>query len=281
MYINQKDNSIRNRRNRADRVDYSGEYCQTELSTKPRTPGWPEWKWGCCRSLALKIVYNKLTNKKTKRIAIQSTDRSTATPERRWNLLVLASASKTRADMLRACGVTFTVRPAQIDEDSITAALLAEGASPRDIADALAEMKAKRGAGREPQAVVVGVDQVLSCEGAIISKAATLAEAADTLRFLRGKTHELFSAAVIFEGNAPVWRHVGRARMHMRGFTDRFLQGYIERCGDAVLSSVGCYHIEGEGAQLFDKVEGDWFTVLGMPLLEILAFLRTRGLLPA
>ena len=195
-------------------------------------------------------------------------------------MLVLASASKTRADMLRNGGVTFSVRPAQIDEMSITAALLAEGATPRDIADSLAEMKAKRGAGRDPQSLVLGVDQVLSCEGAIISKATNLAEAADTLRFLRGKTHNLFSAAVIYESNAPVWRHVGQASLQMRGFTDGFLQGYIERCGDAVLSSVGCYHIEGEGAQLFDKVAGDWFTVLGMPLLEILGFLRMRGLLP-
>ena len=181
--------------------------------------------------------------------------------------------------MLRDSGVTFSVRPAQIDEMSITAALLAEGAVPRDIADTLADMKAKRAAGRDPQSLVLGVDQVLSCEGAIIAKATSLAEAADALRFLRGKTHVLFSAAVIYESNAPVWRHVGRASLHMRGFTDRFLQGYIERCGEAVLSSVGCYHIEGEGAQLFDKVEGDWFTVLGMPLLEILGFLRTRGLL--
>ena len=182
--------------------------------------------------------------------------------------------------MLRDSGVTFSVRPAQIDEMSITAALLAEGAVPRDIADTLADMKAKRAAGRDPQSLVLGVDQVLSCEGAIIAKATSLAEAADTLRFLRGKTHNLFSAAVIYESNAPVWRHVGQASLQMRGFTDGFLQGYIERCGDAVLSSVGCYHIEGEGAQLFDKVAGDWFTVLGMPLLEILGFLRRRGLLP-
>lgn len=182
--------------------------------------------------------------------------------------------------MLRSCGVEFTVRSAQIDEATITAALLAESASPRDIADTLSDMKAKRGAGRDPQSLVLGVDQVLSCDGAIISKATTLAEAVDTLGFLRGKAHELFSAAVVYENNAPVWRHVGHARLHMRGFTDSFLQGYIERCGDAVLSSVGCYQIEGEGAQLFHKVEGDWFTVLGMPLLEILGFLRMRGFLP-
>lgn len=194
-------------------------------------------------------------------------------------MLILASASKTRADMLRDAGVVFVAKPANIDEASITASMVAENAPPRDIADALAELKAQRIAQRNPSDMVLGVDQVLVCSGKLVNKAANLTEAAETLRFLRGKPHELFSAAVIYENNAPVWRHVGRVQLQMRDFTESFLQGYIERNGDALLASVGCYQLEGEGAQLFSRIDGDYFTVLGMPLLAVLGFLRTRGIL--
>lgn len=193
--------------------------------------------------------------------------------------LLLASASTSRAQMLRSAGVLLEVSQVRVDEKSVRDAMLAEGASARDIADTLAEMKARRGADRNPGRLVLGADQVLICDGRMIEKAANTAEAAETLKLLRGHEHRLFSAAVIFENGAPIWRFVGTARLNMRSFTDAFLQGYIERNGDAILHSVGCYHLEGEGAQLFSRVEGDFFTILGLPLLEVLAFLRTRGVL--
>ncbi len=195
-------------------------------------------------------------------------------------MLIVASASKARAELLRAAGVDFVVKPANIDEATITASMLGENAPPRDIADALADMKARRVASRSLGNLVLGVDQVLFCSGKLVDKAADLNEVAETLRFLRGKQHELFSAAVVYENNTPVWRHVGRVQLHMRDFTESFLQGYIERNGEALLASVGCYQLEGEGAQLFSRIDGDYFTVLGMPLLAVLGFLRTRGILP-
>jgi septum formation protein len=193
--------------------------------------------------------------------------------------LILASASTARASMLRGAGVAIEVVPMRVDEESLTAALLADGAAAREIADALADLKARRGSERFPGRLVLGADQVLVCDGKLVGKARDLAEAATTLRALRDKPHELFSAAVVYENGTPIWRHIGKARLVMRNFTDAFLQGYIERGGDAILTSVGCYQLEGEGAQLFSRVEGDYFTILGLPLLEVLGFLRVRGVL--
>lgn len=191
--------------------------------------------------------------------------------------IILASTSATRASLLQRAGVLFAIDRLRVDEDSIKAAMLHEKAPARDIADMLAEAKAKRCSSRWPDRLVLGADQVLVCDGRLIDKAVDLNAATETLRFLRGKSHDLYSAAVIYDNNSPVWRHVGRARMVMRDFTDTFLQGYVERSGSDILSSVGCYHLEGEGAQLFSRVEGDYFTILGLPLLEILAYLRLRG----
>ena len=193
--------------------------------------------------------------------------------------LILASASTARAGMLSAAGVAIETRPARIDEEAIKAAMLSEGAPPRDIADKLAELKALRISGRTPGQMVLGADQVLVHDGALYSKAEDMDQARAQLIRLRGTRHQLLSAAVIALDGEPIWRHVGQVRLTMRPFSDEFLDDYLERFGELALGSVGCYHLEGLGAQLFSRVEGDYFTVLGLPLLEVLGFLRARGIL--
>ncbi|MEO0911668.1 MAG: Maf family nucleotide pyrophosphatase [Pseudomonadota bacterium] len=192
------------------------------------------------------------------------------------NDLILASASPIRSSLLQRSGIPHTVEPARVDEAALKAALLSEGASPRDIADALAEMKARKIAERHTEARVLGADQVLVLKDRLIDKAADLAEARETLLSLRGTRHTLLSAVVIYEGARPVWRHIGKADLTMRPFSDAFLDAYIERHGDALLATVGCYKLEEDGPTLFTSVTGDYFSVLGLPLLEVLAFLRTR-----
>ena len=171
----------------------------------------------------------------------------------------------------------FEIVPAAVDEAAAKAGLLAEAAPPRDVADTLAELKARRVAARHPERLVLGADQVLFAGGRIYDKPRDLGEARAQLASLRGQRHELFSAAVVFENGAPVWRHVGRARLAMRPFTDAFLDEYVADQGPELLSTVGAYRLEAGGAQLFERVEGDLFTIIGLPLLELLAFLRTRG----
>ena len=191
--------------------------------------------------------------------------------------LILASQSASRAEVLRHARVGFEAVAARVDEAAVKTAMLAEAAPPRDIADALAELKARRVATRRPDALVLGCDQMLVCEGRTFDKPMDVAAARAQLRVLRGRVHELLSAAVVFEDARPVWRHVGRARLTMRAFSDEFLESYLNEQGSAVLASVGGYKLEDGGAQLFARVEGDIFTVMGVPLLELLGFLRSRG----
>lgn len=195
--------------------------------------------------------------------------------------IVLASASQIRAAMLRNAGVEVECHPARIDEEAIRAALAAEGANPRDQADTLAEMKAAKLAGRLPSAVVIGCDQVLDCGGQVFSKPESPDAARAQLVALRGRTHKLLSAVVVYQDGGPVWRHVGEVRLTMREFSDAYLDDYVSRNGASVLDSVGGYKLESEGVRLFSRVEGDYFTVLGLPLVALLGYLGQRGLIPA
>ncbi|MFD1511605.1 Maf family protein [Lacimonas salitolerans] len=191
--------------------------------------------------------------------------------------LILASGSSIRRQMLERAGVDFDVQVARVDEEMIRDALLVEQASPRDIADTLAEMKARKISDKRPGALVIGCDQVLSFDGRILSKPISVDDARDQLRALRGQRHQLLSAAVIVEDGQPIWRHVGTVRLMMREFSDTFLDGYLSRNWPGIGDSVGAYKLEEEGVRLFSRVEGDYFTVLGMPLLELLSYLTLRG----
>jgi len=192
------------------------------------------------------------------------------------NPLILASSSAIRATLLRNAGVPVEVQPARVDESSLTASLQAEGATPHDIADALAEHKALRIAARNPSRLVLGCDQLLECDGTLYAKPESPAQAADQLRRLRGRTHRLHTAAVLFHDGQPIWRHVATPRLTMRAFSDAFLAGYLQRNWDSIRHCVGGYQIESEGIRLFSSIEGDLFAIQGLPLLPLLDILMTR-----
>lgn len=193
--------------------------------------------------------------------------------------LILASASNVRARLLREAGVQFGVRPPDLNEDDAKSTLRQQGVPHEDFAGALAEAKALNVSAAIPQALVLGCDQTLLCGDRLFDKPRDATEARENLAFLRGKTHQLICGAVLAEAGKPVWHHVERADLTMRDFSDSFLDGYIKSEGTLILSSVGCYQLEGRGAQLFEAVKGDYFTVLGLPLIPLLAVLRDRGLL--
>ena len=192
-------------------------------------------------------------------------------------LLVLASGSRTRAAMLEQAGVSAILDKPLVDEDEVKAAGRAEGVPADAVAEALAELKAQRITRRHPGALVVGADQMLECEGHWFDKPADRAAARAQLLDLRGKTHRLVSCAVVVRDGERMWHKVDSARLTMRNFTEDFLDDYLDRVGDDVLHSVGAYQLEGLGAQLFQRVEGDFFTILGLPLLPLLGFLRVHG----
>jgi len=195
--------------------------------------------------------------------------------------IILASASEIRATLLRNAGVGFDVIPGRIDEETIKHALVDDGALPRDIADALAEGKARKISMKHPGALVIGCDQVLAHGKNILSKPQTLDQARAQLQLLRNDRHQLLSAAVIYENGEPKWRHVGVARLMMRDFSDTYLNEYVDRNWESIRHSVGGYKLEEEGVRLFSRIDGDYFTILGIPLLELLSYLTIRGTLPA
>ncbi|MBR0552982.1 Maf family protein [Stakelama marina] len=194
--------------------------------------------------------------------------------------LVLASQSASRRAMLSAAGVPHEAMVSGVDEDAAKATLAGEGLGPRDFADALAELKALRVSGRRPDALVLGCDSVVALEdGTLLDKPADRDQARAHLTMLSGTRHDLISAAVIAEGGRPVWRHVERARMHVRPLSDPFIDAYLDAEWPAISGCVGCYRLEAMGAQIFSRIDGDHFTILGMPLLPILDYLRTREIL--
>jgi septum formation protein len=193
--------------------------------------------------------------------------------------LILASSSPVRARLLRDAGVSFEVSPAEVDEREVKASLLADKRDANAIADVLAELKAAWVSSAHPQALVLGCDQILVFEGRLIDKSADLAEARGLLQELRGKPHNLLTACVLAKAGAPVWRRLDRCTLWMRSFSDAFLDEYLQAEGDRVLASVGCYHLEGRGAQLFERVEGDYFSVLGLALIPLLGALREHRVL--
>lgn len=195
--------------------------------------------------------------------------------------LILASSSAIRATLLRNANVTFRTMAARIDEDAVRASLLAEDATPRDIADALAEMKAAKVAARHPEALVIGCDQVLALGAHVLAKPETPEDAVAQLTALRGRPHQLLSAAVIFSEGKPQWRHVGVVRLHMRDASDAYIADYVDRNWEEIRHCVGSYQVEAEGVRLFHRIEGDYFNILGLPLMELLSYLTLRGTLPA
>lgn len=196
--------------------------------------------------------------------------------------LVLASKSKARLAMLTAAGVAVEAISPNVDEDALKDGLKGEGVTARNLADALAEAKAVRLSGRIGAGMVLGADQVLALEdGTMLDKPANPADAVAQLKLLSGKKHKLFSAAVIAEQGVPVWRHIDIATLSVRVLSDQFIEQYVETEWDKIRYCVGCYEIEGRGAQLFTAINGSQFTIMGLPLLHLLDYLRIRGILPS
>lgn len=193
--------------------------------------------------------------------------------------VILASGSQARLEMLKAAGLAFTVIPAAIDEAAIRETLMTdnEEIDPGDVAEILARAKGEAVSSENPSSLVIAADQTLSFNGRLFSKPANLDEARDNLLTLRGQSHVLHTAVAIAESGEVTWSHVESARMTMRRFSFGFLSEYLVRAGEEVCQSVGAYHFEGLGLQLFEEVEGDYFSILGLPMLPLMAELRRRG----
>jgi len=197
------------------------------------------------------------------------------------NAIILASGSKIRAELLANAGVIAEAIPPRVDEQSVKSALLAENHPPADIADALAELKATKISAQHPGALTLGADQVLEFEGQLLDKPRSPEEAKAQVKSFSAKKHQLVSAVVIAENGRPVFRSRKSATLHVRPLSDTFIEAYVANAGPNILDCVGAYQLEGLGAQLFWKIDGDYFTVLGLPLLDVLGYLRERGHLVA
>jgi len=191
--------------------------------------------------------------------------------------VILASQSVSRQRLLERSGLPFSAVPAKVDEETVTASLLSEETSPRDIADALAELKASRVAAKYPEALVLGSDQIIVQGGRLLSKPNDRDDAIGQLTALSGTAHQVWAAAVIFTGGRPVWRFVGSAKLHMRNLSHDYIVAYVDRFWKDIRYCAGCYRLEEEGVRLFSRIEGDFFSVLGMPLLEVQSYLNQRG----
>lgn len=191
--------------------------------------------------------------------------------------IVLASGSKIRAELLSNAGINFDIVPAKIDEEAIKRALISEGAKCRDIADNLAEQKALKISNKFRESLVIGSDQVLEFDGNLLSKPKSKEDLVHQFLKMAGKKHSLYSSAVLYSDGSPVWRHVGQAKMSFASISAEYAESYAARNWDEVKHCVGGYQLEGEGARLFSRIEGDYFNVLGLPLLELLSYLSLRG----
>lgn len=195
-------------------------------------------------------------------------------------MLILASQSASRRMLLAAAGVTHEAQSPGVDEETAKASLRGQGIDPRNLADALAELKSLKLSRRHPTDLVLGCDQILAMEdGSTFDKPQSRDEARSQLLVLRGTSHRLISAAVISENGTPVWRHIDTAKLTMRSFSDAFLDSYLDSEWPEIGGCVGCYRLEGRGAQLFSRIEGSQFTVMGLPLLPLFDYLRVRGIL--
>lgn len=192
--------------------------------------------------------------------------------------LILASASSTRKNLLANAGLTFEAESADVDERLLEQGMPEEDRSPSAVAMHLAMAKARSVSARYPGATVIGCDQTMSLGSSLFHKAADKMAAKATLSTLRGKSHHLNSAVCLVRDSEVMWSHVSVAAMRMRPFSDQFLESYLDRNGEKVLGSVGCYQLEGEGIQLFEAIDGDYFTILGLPLLPLLEELRKLGI---
>lgn len=194
--------------------------------------------------------------------------------------LVLASGSRIRAEILHNAGLEFEIKKSGVDEDLLKESMRASGASSKEQAEALAEMKAMK-VSMETPSLVIGADQMLSLDNEGFDKPTTRREASERLKLFSGQKHILETAVVIAQNGAPIWRHIERPKLTMRDLSDEFIKGYLDRIGEAAFESVGAYQLEGLGVQLFSSIEGDYFSILGLPILPLLKFLRERGDLSA
>lgn len=193
--------------------------------------------------------------------------------------IILASTSDVRQTLLRRAGVPFDVIAPRIDETALRDALLADSATPRDIADALAEYKARKISDKRPEALVIGCDQVLEFQSRVLGKPESEDALLRQLQSMRNTRHSLHSAVVLYDGGKPVWRHVGSVNMTVRPLSDGYLKDYVARNWLGIKNVAGGYKLEEEGVRLFSRIEGDYFHVLGLPLIELLSYLGTRGMI--